>query len=204
MLRFLVNLADCSGWTTSKNRTHDQWEDEMDHLSSMSWWQGSIAWTSSDTSAQTQNLLLTWYHAIDHLQLWIEVIKEFRDGNWTLDTSIDIPLKEKDYRCLKCRYYDSWFMMMKHFRLLHDDHDAKQNTRAEQLIQAPFDGMLKKWFDIIEWDEIEVDENNDCAWNAIETLLRKKRWMKQSMKKEDNVRPINGFLARTRWVIVVL
>ena len=39
-------------------------------------------------------------------------IKEFKDGNWTLDISInDISLKEKGYKCLKCWYYDPWWMI---------------------------------------------------------------------------------------------
>ena len=134
----------------------------------------------------------------------LKSIKEFRDGNWTLDAPINgIPLKEKGYKCLKCRYYGPWRTMTEHFRLSHDGHDVKENTRDEQLIQAPFGGTLKKWFGIVERSEIEVDGDNDCAWNAVEALLAKKRRVKQTMEKEDNVRLINGFLARTRWDILV-
>lgn len=58
--------------------------------------------------------------------------------------------------------------------------------------------MNGKWFAIVDLRMIERDDENHCVWNVVKTLLAKKCRMKQSMEKQDNLRLINGFLARSR------
>jgi len=41
---------------------------------------------------------------------------------------------------------------------------------------------------------MEVDEENESAWEVVKVLLA---------KREENVRLLNGFVARTRWDILI-
>jgi len=139
-----------------------------------------------------------------HMVNSLNSIMEYREENWVLDTPIaGIPVNVKGYKCLKCRYYAPWRTMTEHFRLQHQGHDAKDNTRDEQSMQAPFGGRLKKWFGLIERSEIEAGDKNEDTWNAVEILLAKKKRTKCMTKTEDNVRLVTGFLARTRWDILI-
>ena len=71
-------------------------------------------------------------------------------------------------------------------------------------MQALFEGELMKWFEIIDYSMMEVNEENESAWEAVKALLAKKRGNKQlPTGKEENVRLLNGFLARTRWDILI-
>ena len=89
---------------------------------------------------------------------------------------------------------------MKH----HEDKDAKECTEAGVQMQAPFGGELKKWFEIIDSSAMEVDEENGSAWEAVKALLaQKRRKTRASTDREENVRLLNGFVARTRWDILI-
>jgi hypothetical protein len=51
---------------------------------------------------------------------------------------------------------------------------------------------------------MEVDEENESAWDAVKVLLAKKRRRaRASTGREENVRLLNGFVARTRWDILI-
>jgi hypothetical protein len=51
---------------------------------------------------------------------------------------------------------------------------------------------------------MKMDEENELAWEAVKVLLAKRRrkaWA--STGREENVRLLNGFVARTRWDILI-
>ena len=50
---------------------------------------------------------------------------------------------------------------------------------------------------------MDVDEENESAWGAVKVLLAKKHKAQLPTGREDNVRLLNGFLARTRWDISI-
>jgi hypothetical protein len=61
-----------------------------------------------------------------------------------------------------------------------------------------------KWFEIIDSVAMEVDEENELAWEAVKVLLTKRRRKAQaSTGREKNVRLLNGFVARTRWDVLI-
>ena len=94
--------------------------------------------------------------------------------------------------------------MTDHFVKNHEGKDARECTEADIQMQAPFGGELKKWLEIIDSSAMEVDEENESAWDAVKVLLAKKRRRaRASTGREENVRLLNGFVARTRWDIVI-
>ena len=93
---------------------------------------------------------------------------------------------------------------MEHFRIQHEGKDANEWTEAEIQMQALFGGELKKWLEIIDDSMMEVDEENESAWEAVKVLLAKrKRKALASTEREENVRLLSGFVARTRWDILI-
>jgi hypothetical protein len=73
-----------------------------------------------------------------------------------------------------------------------------------EYLQTSFGGELKKWLEIIDSNAMEVDEENKSAWDAIKALLAKKRRRtRASTRREENVRLLNGFVARTCWDILI-
>jgi len=51
---------------------------------------------------------------------------------------------------------------------------------------------------------MEVDENNESAWEAVKVMLAcKRRKARASTGREENVRLLNGFVVRTRWDILI-
>ena len=51
---------------------------------------------------------------------------------------------------------------------------------------------------------MEMNEENESAWDVIKILLAKKRRRaRASTRREENVRLLNDFVARTRWDILI-
>jgi hypothetical protein len=50
-----------------------------------------------------------------------------------------------------------------------------------------------------------VDEENESAWDAVKVLLAKKRRKARASTgvREENVRLLSGFVARTRWDVLI-
>ena len=137
-----------------------------------------------------------------HVLKSLDSIVTFKEETTVLDTAIaGVPVRE-GHKCLKCDYYGVWTTMTEHFRLRHKGEDAKEHCEKGCMIQAPFAGRLKKWIGIRDPGSIRVEENNDSAWKAVSALLMKKR-PRVSTEREENVRLINGFVARTRWDILI-
>jgi hypothetical protein len=90
--------------------------------------------------------------------------------------------------------------MTEHFRLKHAGIDVKEQTEGGWKMQSLFGGRLRKWMGIK--DRTIVSEENESAWKAVSDLLKRKQVV-ESTEKEDNVRLLNGFVARTRWDVSI-
>jgi len=143
---------------------------------------------------------------ISKYQPWsLDAIIEFKNITEELEFPVDgIPTK-KGYRCLICRHCVwLWDSMTDHFRKKHKGQTIKEHVEENVEVQLLFGGRLRKWFSIKESRTEPIEEQNDDAWTAVQSILatEKRRVMKNSKDKEDNVRLINGFIARTGWDIL--
>ena len=65
-------------------------------------------------------------------------------------------------------------------------------------MQAPFGGELKRWLEIIDSSAMEMKEDNESAWEAVKVMLARKRRRARALTgREENVRLLSGFVART-------
>ena len=136
----------------------------------------------------------------------LDAIKEFKLNTKELQSAIEgIPVR-KGYKCLKCGHcVRKWRSMTDHFLNKHKGEDAKEWSEGDIEMQLVFGGVLKKWFPIRDRSTVDVEDDNESAWKAVEVLLakRKRRATRLVNEREENVRLINGFLARTRWDILI-
>jgi hypothetical protein len=135
----------------------------------------------------------------------LDSIRAWKKNTVVLEAIIGGIEVEKGHRCIECGHCTPvWRSMTEHFRIEHDGKDAMELTEAEIQMQAPFGGELKKWLEIIDNSAMEVDEDNESAWDAVKALLAKKRRRARACTgREENVRLLNGFVARTRWDILI-
>jgi len=135
----------------------------------------------------------------------LDAIIAFKNITKELELPVDgIPIK-KGYRCLICRHcVRLWSLMTDHFTKKHKGQNVREMTEEGVEMQLLFGGRLRKWFPLLESGTESIDEQNDDAWTAVQSILatEKQRTMKNSKNKEDNVRLINGFIIRTRWDIL--
>jgi len=132
-------------------------------------------------------------------------LKAWKKNTVTLESAISGIAVEKGHKCIECGHCTpKWGSMTDHFVKKHKDKDARECTEAGIPMQAPFGGELKKWFEIIDSGVMEVDEENESAWEAVKVLLaNRRRKARQSMGREENVRLLSGFLSRTRWDVLI-
>jgi hypothetical protein len=134
----------------------------------------------------------------------LDSIRAWKKNTVTLEAAIGGIETEMGHKCIECGHCTPvWGSMLEHFRIQHENKDARVWTEAEIQMQAPFGGELKKWFEIVDRNVMEVDEENESAWDAVKVLLAKKRRARASTGREENVRLLNGFVARTRWDILI-
>lgn len=135
----------------------------------------------------------------------LDSIITFREDTTTLETAIGGILTRKGHKCVECGHCTPvWGSMTAHFVKKHNGLDAKDLTEHGVEMQAPFGGRLKKWFEIIDRSTIVVDEGNESLWEAVKVLLAKNRRRgRASTQREENVRLVTGFIARTRWDILI-
>jgi Orsellinic acid/F9775 biosynthesis cluster protein D len=135
----------------------------------------------------------------------LDSIITFREDTTGLKAAIVGILTRKGHKCVKCGHCTPvWSSMTAHFVKKHDGMDVKDLTEHGVEMQAPFGGRLKKWFEIIDRSTIEVDEENESPWEAVKVLLAKNRRRgRASTQLEENVRLVTGFVARTRWDILI-
>lgn len=134
----------------------------------------------------------------------LDSLKVWKKNTDVLEIAIGGIEDEKGHKCVECGHCTPvWGSMTDHFVKHHKDKDAKKSTEAGIRMQAPFGGELKKWFEIIDSSAMEVDEENESAWEAVKVLLAKRRRKAlPSTGREENVRLLSGFIARTRWDIL--
>ena len=134
----------------------------------------------------------------------LDSIRAWKKDTVTLAIGIGGIGVETGHKCMKCGHCTPvWESMTEHFRINHEGKDAKEWTEGDIQMQAPFSGELKKWFEIVDGNMMDIDEENESAWGAVKALLAKKGKARLPTGREDNVRLLNGFLARTRWDILI-
>jgi Orsellinic acid/F9775 biosynthesis cluster protein D len=133
-------------------------------------------------------------------------LKNWKKNTVALEAAIGGIAIERGHKCVECGHCTpKWGSMTDHFLKHHEGKDAKECTEAGIRMQAPFGGELKKWFEIIDNSAMEVDEENESAWEVVKALLAKKRRKAQASigGREENVRLLSGFVARTRWDVLI-
>ena len=140
-----------------------------------------------------------------HDLMTINSIRAWKKNTVTLEAAISGIVVETGHKCMECGHCTPvWGSMTDHFVKTHEGKDVRECTEADIQMQAPFGGELKKWLEIIDSRTMEVDEENESAWDAVKTLLAKRRHrVRASTGREENVRLLNGFVARTRWDILI-
>ena len=135
----------------------------------------------------------------------LDSIRAWKKNTVTLEVAISGIEAETGHKCIECGHCTPiWGSMLEHFRIQHEDKDVRMWTEAEIQMQASFGGELKKWFEIVDRNAMEVDEENESAWDVVRVLLAKKRRKARiSTGREENVRLLNDFVARTRWDILI-
>jgi Orsellinic acid/F9775 biosynthesis cluster protein D len=153
-----------------------------------------------DCSDDTLNSIITGRELMT-----FESIKAWKKNTVALETIIGGIAVETGHKCIECGHCTPvWGSMTDHFVKNHEGKDARECTEADIQMQASFGGELKKWLEIIDSSAMEVDEENESAWDAVKVLLAKKRRRaRASTEREKNVRLLNGFVARTRWDILI-
>jgi len=153
-----------------------------------------------DCSDETLNSIIT-----GHELMTLDSLRAWKKDTAALEAAIGGIAVETGHKCIECGHCTPiWGSMTDHFVKHHEGKDAKECTEAGVQMQAPFGGELKKWFEIIDGSVMEVDEENESAWEVVKALLaKKKRRTQASTGREENVRLLNGFVARTRWDILI-
>ena len=153
-----------------------------------------------DCSDDTLNTIIT-----GHELMTLDSLKAWKKNTVALEAAIGGIATETGHKCVECGHCTpKWGSMTDHFLKHHEGKDAKECTEADIQMQAPFGGELKKWFEIIDTSTMDVDEDHESAWEAVKVMLaRKKRAKRVSTGREENVRLLNGFVARTRWDILI-
>jgi hypothetical protein len=130
----------------------------------------------------------------------LDSIMAFREDTTWLETAIGGILTQQGHKCIECGHCTPvWGSMTDHFVKKHNGLDVKDKTEHGIEMQAPFGGRLKKWFDS---STVEVEQENMSPWKAVSVLLAKNRRRgRASTVREENVRLLTGFVARTRWDI---
>ena len=141
----------------------------------------------------------------EHELMTLDSIKAWKKNTVALGTAIGGIGVKTGHKCMECGHCTPvWGSMTDHFVKNHEGKDAKEWTEAGIQMQAPFGGELKKWFEIVNWDAMNVDEDNESAWEAVKIMLtRQRRKARAFAGREENVRLISGFVARTRWDILI-
>ena len=151
-------------------------------------------------SNETMNSIIATHDLIT-----LDALRAWKKNTITLEVSIAGIDVDKGHKCIECGHCTPiWGSMLEHFRTQHEGIEAKEWTKGDIQMQSPFGGELKKWFEIINSSAMEVDEENESAWEAVKVLLACKRQRAQaSTGSVENVRWLNGFIARIRWDILI-
>jgi len=91
--------------------------------------------------------------------------------------------------------------MRKHLDIHRKEGLVASSERCK--VQSPFGGRFKKCFGVADRSvRVTEDSNENAAWTVLSAKLGRKR-AHLSTVKEDNLRFVSSFVARTRWDILV-
>jgi hypothetical protein len=135
----------------------------------------------------------------------LNTITTWRKNTVALEETIGGISVATGHKCIECGHCTPVRgSMMDHFVKHHNGLESNDRMEHGIEMQAPFSGRLKKWFEIIDRSTVEVEEENVSLWKAVKVLLAKNRRRGlASTEREENVRLVTGFVARTRWDIVI-
>ena len=148
-------------------------------------------------SAETW-LTLTNKHSLKLLDNILEFRNAYRALEWPIE---GIPILD-GYRCVHCEHY----MVRSESMRKHLERHRKENviTSSEGCkVQSPFGGKFKKCFGVADRSvRAAGDGNENGAWTVLSAKLGRKRARLSNVKEED-LRFVSSFVARTRWDILV-
>jgi len=132
----------------------------------------------------------------------LDDIVDFRERTAVLEPPIEgIPITD-GYKCTRCGHYMIQAEAMRRHGQSHEwEEGADRSERGK--VQSPFGGKFKKCFGVADHSVramAEGDENS--VWTVLSAKLGRKR-ARLSNVKEDNLRFVSSFVARTRWDILV-
>jgi hypothetical protein len=153
-----------------------------------------------DCSDDTLNSIIT-----ERELMTLDSIRAWKKNTVALKAAIGGIAVETGHKCIECEHCTPvWGSMTDHFVKNNEGKDARDWTEADVQMQAAFGGELKKWLEIIDSNAMKVNEENESAWDVVKVLLAKKRCRaRASTRRKENVRLLNGFVARTRWDILI-
>jgi len=147
-------------------------------------------------SSETQRALIR-----SHSLRSLDDILDFRQATTVLEVPIDgIPILN-GYRCLHCDHSTVQPEAMRRHVQSHSQDGEDTLCTEKCKVQWPFGGRWKKCFGLVDRAATVIVEDNDSAWNVVSGMLKRKR-ARLSTEKEENLRFINSFVARTRWDIL--
>ena len=145
----------------------------------------------------------TWLTLMNKYSLkLLDDVVDFRERSVVLEPPIEgIPISD-GYKCAQCAHYMIQAEAMRRHAQTHEWENMVDRWERCK-VQSPFGGRLKKCFGVADRSARaagESDENG--AWNVLSAKLGRKR-ARLSSVKEDNLRFVSSFVARTRWDILV-
>ena len=137
-----------------------------------------------------------------HSLMSLEGIMDFRQSTRTLEFPIDgIPILD-GYKCTQCVYYVSKLEAIRKHVQNHGWEEGVDRWETCK-VQSPFGGRLRKCFAVADRAaRAEDDGDENAVWTVLSAKLGRKR-ARLSNVKEDDLRFVSSFVARTRWDILV-
>ena len=145
----------------------------------------------------------TWLTLINrHSLKLLDDMIEFRRRTAVLEQPIEgIPISD-GYKCTRCVHYMIQRQAIQRHVQNHEWEEGVDRWEACK-VQSPFGGRLRKCFGVIDRLPREVEDGDERApWTVLSAKLGRKR-ARLSTVKEENLRFVSSFVARTRWDILV-
>jgi Orsellinic acid/F9775 biosynthesis cluster protein D len=112
----------------------------------------------------------------------------------------------RGYRCNDCQYSAAAKNAIKnHFSKQHKGLKRVEHSQ-ECKVQLVFKGHLRKYIQVEEYNEMEVDSGSDSDWKrAVEMDFTESMANVKilSTDEEQNLRLVNVFIAKTRWDVMM-
>lgn len=145
----------------------------------------------------------TWLTLINKYSLkLLDDIIDFRRRTGVLEPPIEgIPISD-GYKCVRCVHYVIQRQAIQRHVQNHELEEGVDRWEACK-VQSPFGGRLRKCFRVADrLVRAAEDGDENAAWTVLSAKLGRKR-ARLSTVKEENLRFVSSFVARTRWDILV-